>query len=279
MKLGLSLAGGGVKGAAHIGAIKALEEADVKFDYVSGTSSGSIVATLYGAGFSALEMYDFFKLYSKQIKYIDFKNIRRFANNIFINHKLKFDGLNSGENIYKFINKVCNEKGIYNINQIKMPLVIPAVNIKNEKLYVFYSKGVTNLSDKYIKYINNVNIGTAVQASCSYPGIFSPCDKYEGALLVDGGIEDNFPWREIKKAGASKVLSIGFEEKHPKTCCDNIFEILDKSFKIICHELSRYEWDGTDYLLKIKTNNVRLLDFKKIDELYEARVYTNKKKN
>lgn len=49
MKLGLCLAGGGIKGIAHIGAIKALEEENIKFDYISGTSSGSIVATLYAS--------------------------------------------------------------------------------------------------------------------------------------------------------------------------------------------------------------------------------------
>ena len=53
MKKGLCLAGGGVKGAAHIGAIKAFEEENIHFEYVGGTSSGSIVACLYAAGFSS----------------------------------------------------------------------------------------------------------------------------------------------------------------------------------------------------------------------------------
>ena len=60
MKLGLSLAGGGIKGFAHIGAIKALEEAGIYFDYISGTSSGSIVAMLYASGYSTDEIYDIF---------------------------------------------------------------------------------------------------------------------------------------------------------------------------------------------------------------------------
>lgn len=47
MKLGVSLAGGGVKGAAHIGVLKAIEEKGIKIDYISGTSSGSIVSSLY----------------------------------------------------------------------------------------------------------------------------------------------------------------------------------------------------------------------------------------
>ena len=76
MKKGLCLAGGGVKGAAHIGAIKALEEANIKFDCVGGTSSGSIVACLYACGFSADEMYKIFKKYCKKIKYFIFHIFR-----------------------------------------------------------------------------------------------------------------------------------------------------------------------------------------------------------
>ena len=68
MKLGLSLSGGGIKGVCHIGAIKALEEANIKFDYISGTSSGRIVATLYPCGFTTDEIYDKFKKYAKELK-------------------------------------------------------------------------------------------------------------------------------------------------------------------------------------------------------------------
>ena len=69
-------------------------------------------------------------------------------------------------------------------------------------------------------------------------------------LLVDGGIAENLPWRETKKAGADKVLSIVFSDKKQKDCCNNIIEVLSKSFSIICKELSKYEWDGTDYIIK-----------------------------
>lgn len=172
MKLGLSLAGGGIRGVSHIGAIKALEEANIQFDYVSGTSSGSIVATLYACGYSTEEMYDIFKGYAKDINYIDFENVKRFFKNIVKGNGIIIDGLNSGTKIRKIINEVCNKKGIYNINQIKMPLIIPAVNVVNEELYVF-SNNIKS-TEKGIKYINNIDIGTAVQASCSYPrNIFS----------------------------------------------------------------------------------------------------------
>lgn len=68
MSLGLVLSGGGVKGAAHIGVLKALEEEKIKFNFISGTSSGSIVAGLYVSGYKPEEIYEIFKKYCKQIK-------------------------------------------------------------------------------------------------------------------------------------------------------------------------------------------------------------------
>lgn len=276
MKLGLSLSGGGIKGFSHIGALKALEEANIKFDYISGTSSGSIVATLYACSYTTDEIYDIFKKYVNEIKYIDSVNIRKFLKNLITFKGVHIDGLNSGTKINKLVTKVCSQKGITNIKQIKMPLVIPAVNIRTEELYVFSNNIIENRSSS-IKYINDIDLGTAVQASCSYPGVFSPC-KYKQDLLVDGGIAENIPWRETKRAGADKVLSIVFTDKVPKKCCDNIFEVINKSFSILCKELAEYEWDGSDYLLKIKEPKVGLLEKKKIDELYHEGYIQTKQK-
>lgn len=266
MKLGLSLAGGGIKGFAHIGAIKALEEAGIHFDYISGTSSGSIVAMLYACGYSTDEIYDIFRANVRKIRYVDFENIRRIVKRFFAGEGLKIDGLNSGGVIKKLVDEYCLKKGITNIKQIRMPIVIPAVNLCTEELYVFSNNIIQN-RDRDIKYINSVSVGTAVQASCSYPGIFCPC-RYGENLLVDGGIAENLPWRETKKAGADKVLSIVFVDKDKKRC-DNIYDVLNKSFSILCSELADYEWDGTDYLLKLYMPKVGLLAEGRQEELYE----------
>ena len=250
MKLGLCLSGGGIKGVAHIGAIKALEEKGIKFDYVSGTSSGSIIATLYACGFTTDEMYKIFTKYAKSIRYIDFENIKRFFKNIFTGRGVRIDGLNSGIKIKKLVREVCMQKGIKNIKQIKMPILIPAVDIYTDELCVF-SNNINKEIKSRVNYINDIDIGTAVQASCSYPGIFSPC-PFNNKLFVDGGITENLPCKETKKAGANKVLSIVFEDKEPKKCCNNIFEIINKSFSLLCKELARYELDGTDLFVKNK---------------------------
>lgn len=83
MSLGLCLSGGGVKGAAHIGVIKALEEENIKPDFISGTSSGSIVATLYAVGYSAEEIKKIFIENATKIKYFDLKNIINIIINLF----------------------------------------------------------------------------------------------------------------------------------------------------------------------------------------------------
>ncbi|MCI8545891.1 MAG: hypothetical protein HFJ44_01505 [Clostridia bacterium] len=258
MKLGLCLSGGGIKGFAHIGAIRALEEENIDFEYFSGTSSGSIVATLYTAGYSVSEITDIFNKHVKDIKYVDKANVKKLCKRVFKGKGFKIDGLNSGEIIKKLINKYSNAKGIYNIKDIKKPLLIPAVNLCTEELYVF-----TNYENKKrsvgFKYIYDVDIGTAVQASCSYPGVFSPC-TFGKELLVDGGIAENVPWREMKKLGVDKVISIVFISENKCKPDKSILDVVSKSFSILCGELNEYEIDGTDYLVKINLPKMKLLE-------------------
>lgn len=268
MNYGICFSGGGIKGAAHIGAIKALEEEKLKFDYISGTSSGSIIATLYAAGYSSDEMLKFFKKYAKKIKYVDPKNILILLINLFIKRKIVIKGFNEGTIIERLLNKELNKKNIKNISDIKRELLIPSIDINTGEINVFISKENRAKYLDNIIYINNVNIGKAVRASCSYPVVFSPC-KIGGKQLVDGGLRENVPWKLTKEKGADKVLSIIFdEEKNKKNYCKNILEVASNSLGILCHEISNYDLEGADYLLKIKTEKVQLLDYKKIDELY-----------
>lgn len=268
--IGICFAGGGVKGVAHIGVLKAFEEEGVNFEYISGTSSGSIVATLYACGYSAEEIYKLFKKYCKQIKYVDGINIIKTIFGLIFERKIIIDGLTNGNKIKKIVDIACREKGIRNINQIQKNLIIPTVDLYDGKLYVFSSKSNRTVYSNNIKYIYECEIGKIVQASCSYPGIFSPC-KYKNTKLIDGGIRENVPWKLTKLNGAEKVISIIFEKdinidrKKEK----NIVEVITNSIDILSYELSNYELAGADYLLKIKTKNIELLDINKIDYLYK----------
>lgn len=267
MKIGLSFAGGGIKGAAHIGVLKAFEEENIKIDYISGASSGSIIATLYAMGFNHKEILNIFKKYSEKIKYFEPRNIIKLIYGILIKRKIIIDGLNSGEIIEKIVNEIAHKKNIKKIKDIKMPLLIPSVDIHSGKVYFFCSKEKRiKYSDKII-YESNIEIGKAIRASCSYPLIFSPC-KYKNTKLIDGGIRENIPWKGLKEIGADKVISIVFEKELSGNNFMNIVEVVGDSLDILSHELLNYEIIGTDYLLKIKTKNISLLDKTKIDELF-----------
>ena len=269
MSIGICFAGGGIKGVAHIGALKALEEENIKFDYIAGTSSGSIVACLYSIGYNSDEIYEIFKKYINKINYFEIKNIINLILGILIKRKIIITGLNSGKKIEKLINKECAKKEINNINQINKNLLIPCVNLKTGDVYIFSSiknRNRKEYSDNII-YKNNINIGKAVRASCSYPGVFSPC-IIEDNYMVDGGIRENVPWKELKQCGAQKVISIIFQNEIKEKNEINMFDVISGSMELLCRELSNYELNGADYLLKIKTKNIQLLDKTKLDYLY-----------
>ena len=133
---GLCLSGGGIKAAAHIGALKAFEEENLKFDCVSGASSGSIVATMYALGFNSDEMWKMFKEFAPKIKYFQWKNIIKLVLGIIFKREIIIDGLNSGKVIEKIINEICYKKNIYNISQIDMPLLISMVDLQKGTVYI-----------------------------------------------------------------------------------------------------------------------------------------------
>lgn len=219
-------------------------------------------------GFNSQEIYNLFKKYSKKIKYVDYKNIIKLIFGLLLKRKIIINGLNEGEIIEKLINEKCEIKNINNINEINFPLIIPAVDIYSGNIYYFTSQNKRkNITDKII-YVNDINIGKAVRASCSYPIVFSPC-KFNNTELVDGGIKENIPWKEAKQMGADKVISVIFEKNITEKKCDNIVDIFNNSINILNDELANYETAGSDYLIKIKTKNIGLLDSSKIDELYE----------
>lgn len=186
---------------------------------------------------------------------------------IIFGRKIIINGLNSGDELEKIVRYASEEKNINNINQIKFPLLIPAVNVHNGKVYCFTSCKSCLDNDVNVECINNSSIAKAVRASCSYPVVFSPC-KYNRTELVDGGIAENIPWKGLKKLGADKVITVSFDKKLNDNCCSNVIDVISNSLEIMSKELANYELYGVDYLIKIKTEDISLLDMKKIDYLY-----------
>ena len=219
-------------------------------------------------GFSSDEMKKIFKKYCKKIKYVDILHIIKLVGGLIFTGKINIDGLNSGKQIERLINQVGKTKNIYSISDIKMPLVIPSVDLCNGNVLCFTSCQIRNLISDHIVFICDANIGKAVRASCSYPVVFSPC-VYKQKKLVDGGIRENVPWKEVKALGSDKVLIIMFDDDVEQNCDKNLIEVAGRSLNLLGRELSNYEMEGADYIIRIKSDKVGLLDMSKIDELYQ----------
>ncbi len=163
MKLGLVLSGGGARGVAHIGVLKALEEMNVRFDVVSGTSAGSIVGSLYAYGYKPDEIFSIIKTLSI------FKSVRPAWTWAGL---LRMDGLQ--ELLLKHMPENRFEK-------LKLPLTVAATEIRKGR----------------IEYFNEGELVPAILSSCSIPAVFNPM-SFNGGLYVDGGLFDNLPVRPIK---------------------------------------------------------------------------------
>lgn len=266
MKIGLALSGGGIRGIAHAGALKALEENNIKIDIIGGTSSGSLVASLYALGYSPYYIYIIFKKYADSLTKLNTSTIASGVGNFLINKKVNINGLKTGESIEETYNKLAFKKGINKISQIQMPLVIPTVDISNSSEYVFASK-IPEVEDKEM-YITDITVGKAVRASSSFPLVFCPCE-YENHLFIDGGAIDNTPALEIKKQGADKIISIKFDSD-TVTKESNIMDIVMKTVDIMGSKVSEESLNISDYVITIPSDGTGLLETGKIDYCYKS---------
>ena len=172
LKVGIAFGGGGARGFAHLGVIKALEEYGVKFDYVAGTSAGSIIGAMYASGMKYAEML-------KLAKQIDVSDIKT---NIIPLMPSKTDG------IQKIL---VNALGDVNIEDLQLPLAVIAVDYKSTKELII-TKG---------------NLAKAVAGSCAVPAVFAPVEFGE-FNLGDGGMRNNIPTDVPKRFGCDYVVGV-----------------------------------------------------------------------
>ncbi len=261
MKLGVALSGGGIRGVAHAGALKAFEENGIKIDAIGGTSSGSLVAVLYAMGYTPYYIYMLFKRYAQELVAVDTTPIINTVSSFITNKKFQIYGFNSGEAIEKAYNEIALRKGVRYMSDIKMPIVIPAVDVKTSKEYVF-----TNKRNKSM-YISDIPVGTAVRASSSFPGVFCPC-VYKEFRFLDGGILDNIPVNEVKKLGADKVIAINFKADDIDET-SNFMDISMRTLDIMGNKISEESLQNSDFILTIQTDKTGLLDIDQIDSCYK----------
>ena len=262
MKIGLALAGGGVKGAGHLGVIKALEENGIEIGYIGGTSIGSIVAAFYAMGYNSAEMLKLFKYFSRDVMKVDPKY---YWSNVKSRKNFMGYGLLSGDAIENAMDECAKLKGYKDIKDLKMPIVMPTVDIKESKKYVSTNHAFDeNFPED--TYIRDISIGKATRASASYPGVFAPT-IYKEHKFVDGGIIDNLPAHEVRKLGAGKVLSVRFSSAN-KTDPKNVFEVALKSVDLLFDQRTAAEIASSDFALTLDMPEASVFSVKKIDYCY-----------
>lgn len=272
MQIGLTLSGGGVKGAAHIGVLMALEEENIKVSAISGTSSGSIVAALYSCGYTPREIYYIFKKYCNCIT--DYNHLIPFKmlGTIFTG-KISLKSLAKGKNIEYIVNYFTSKKGIVDITECLIPIAIPAVDIVNGEIVYYLSKRIdvtnrenTTYFEDNPEYILGGKLSNIIRASTAFPGVFEP-KRIGRHLLVDGGLKVNSPVSIVKKLNCSleRQIVIYFEKVDNNRIPKNIVETSVKALDIMSHGINSDEINKADYRIDIESSNVSLLDMSKID--------------
>lgn len=275
MKLGIALSGGGIRGIAHAGVLKAFEENKIEPQIISGTSSGSIVATLYALGYSPYYIYILFKRYAKEICQLNGMPIVSSIGNFIVNKKISISGINDGKKLEKAFNNLAEKKGIKKVSEIEMPIFIPAVDITKSKEFVFSSI-------KSKKYIGDIDVGKAVYASSAFPVAFKPC-KYRNHLFIDGGSLNNIPVKILKENGADKVVAVNFDSDTVNEE-SNVMDIIMKTLDIMGNKVSDEQLEVSDFKITIPSDGTGLLDVENIDFCYnsgykEAMKHMNEIKN
>lgn len=197
IKTGIALGGGGSRGFAHLGALKALEEKGIKPDVFSGTSAGSIVAALLAAKKTPDEIMEIMK----DTKISDASKMT-----------LKGNGFATLDNFGKELDEILMGMNFADLEH---------------ELYICAS----NLNTGKAEYINSGNIAKAVQASSSIPILFSPVE-INGQLYVDGGLLDNVPVQPLIDR-CDQIIAIDVSPIKELEKVDGLSEIIVRIFQMI----------------------------------------------
>lgn len=233
MKYGIALAGGGTRGAAHVGVLLALEEYGLCPSYIAGTSAGGIVAGLYTAGYSAKQMEEIVKDLSKHWRRLidpNYSGLLKAVCSLFcLGCSAGLSGLIKGNRLERYFHHLVGEKRMCDG---RIPTVIPAVDLNtgNTIAYVHTHSPLPHLSE--VQWNKDTLLYQAMRATSAYPVVFQPKsigDQY----LIDGGIADNLPVNLLMAAGAAQVLSVDLSSHYQAPRKKDLIEIASHSLTIM----------------------------------------------
>ncbi|MCQ1057654.1 patatin-like phospholipase family protein [Photobacterium sp. DNB23_23_1] len=216
-ELGVAFGGGGVRGFMHLGVLKALEEEGIRPDVVSGTSAGSIAATLYASGMTLAEM-------KTTIDEVGMSEIADFV--------VSTKGLVNGKRLSEWIN---SQVEYDDLAAMPIPVAVTATNLTTQETIM----------------IRSGNPGHAVQTSSTIPGAFIPVQN-QGNILVDGGVFSVVPVYTARDLGAEKVIAIDIY-CHNQTAPEiSASKITLAAFRMQSCRLSQDELNSADVVIAPK---------------------------
>ena len=267
------LAGGGAKGAAHIGVLKALEEMQIPVDYITGTSMGAYVGGLYATGMSADEIESFIYTVDWNRGYRDRVNRsdRRVRDKEYEDrYQLNTDlGLGWGE--IKARKGVVQGQNMLRILRETTGNLSPLDSFDN--LAIPYRSVATDIIDLEEVVIDHGHLVDAMMASMSVPGALPPYEV-EGRMLVDGGVTNNMPVDVARAMGADIVIAVDISTNYKsKEDFTNFLAAADQLSNYLVQR-STQEQAATltddDFFLRPDVGQMETTDFDKMPTAYHA---------
>ncbi|MEI7425203.1 MAG: patatin-like phospholipase family protein, partial [Candidatus Staskawiczbacteria bacterium] len=222
-------------GFAHIGVLKALEEHEIYVDYISGTSIGAIIGTLYAFGIPLNEI-------ESEVRKLTLGKIMKF--------KPSALGIISDTTLKNILKKYIDK---YDLADAVIPMAIVTTDIETGEKIVFRKGDALK----------------AVMASSCLPGLFPPVEIDE-RLLVDGGIVENVPISPLKDMGAEMVIGVNLLKYRKYQKPRNAVEVIANAFGMVNHEISIIDDHyGVDFLIEPNLSDFYMNDVNKWKDIVE----------
>jgi NTE family protein len=263
-KIGIALSGGGIKSYAQQPIIEFLYSKKIKFSYFSGTSMGSVIATLLALGLDAEELKTALVRLEKKFdeRKIMIPSLTTLATN-------KHNGFLDGQKLEELLEEEFKLLGCENIEDIKTALFIVAVDILTSKLVIFTSCKSYKSKISNAVVINKGKLAQIVRASCTIPVLFASYDM-DDMKLVDGGLLMNLPVTPLIDAGAKKIISISMMSEHAKSGCESIMDIGLRSMEMMLDSTVHLERSKATININIPLDDVSIIDVGKSQIVFET---------
>ena len=269
----LVLSGGGARGAAHVGVLRALEELQIPADLIVGTSMGSVVGGLYSAGYSPLQIegvmqsIDWVGVFSDSIPYRD-KSFRRKqdVSDYLVRGSIRFDE-----------NGPYLPLGVFQGRRIE--LIFKSLQVQLgaasdfDRLPIPFRAVAADLATSEVVVLDHGSLATAIRASMSIPGVFAPVE-IDGRYLVDGGVSANLPVRVAQSISDAPILAVDISTPlDPNYHSKSFFAVYRRMTAFLTSgnvERDREALRTEDLLLTPDLGDFSFSDFQNMEQAIEA---------